>query len=157
MRSRLLAASVLALAVVGPAAVAVAQQATHLDLAAVVNARRDTMKAMKDAMGELAAMIEEGQNFDAARVADLAALIELNTEKIPHQFPDGSLIPGSEAKEALWEEREEFEKTAGEATVAAKALADRSALVTEPADLERAFKDVAMSCRACHKAYRKPF
>lgn len=156
MRSRLLAASVLALLVASGAA-AVAQQATYLDVAALVNARRDTMKAMKDAMKELAAMIEEGQNFDAARVGDLAALIQANTDKIPLQFPDGSLIPGSEAKEILWEERDDFNETAREAGVAAQALADRAALDSDPEGLERAFKDVALSCRACHKVYKKPF
>lgn len=156
MRSRLLAASLLAL-MVGSTAAAVAQQATHLDIAAIVNARRDTMKQMKDAMKELAAMIEEGQNFDAGRVAELATLVQNNTDKIPHQFPDGSLIPGSEARDVLWEDREAFNRTAEEAGIAAQALADRAGLESDPEGLRRAFKDVALSCRACHKVYKKPF
>lgn len=156
MRPRLLAASVLALTLASSAA-AIAQQATYLDVAALVNARRDTMKAMKDAMKDLAAMIEEGQGFDAGRVAELATLVQNNTAKIPLQFPDGSLIPGSEAREEVWTQRDDFTKTAEEAGTAAQALADRAALVSDPEDLARAFKDVAMSCRACHKVYKKPF
>lgn len=157
MRLRLLAASALVLTTVAAAAQAQQQQPTYLDIAAVVNARQDTMKAMNRAMKELAAMIEENQNFDAARVAELAAVIQTNTAKIPHQFPEGSLIPGSEATKDVWEDPEAFAERSREATVAAEALADRSALVEDADGLARAFKDVALSCRACHRTYRKPF
>ncbi|GAA0573077.1 cytochrome c [Caenispirillum bisanense] len=160
MRLRLLAASALVLTAVAAAAPAQAQQQqqpTYLDIAAVVNARQDTMKAMNRAMKELAAMIEENQNFDAARVAELAGVIQDNTARIPHQFPQGSLIPGSEATKDVWEDPEAFAERSRDANVAAEALADRASLVEDADGLRRAFKDVALSCRACHRTYRKPF
>lgn len=159
MRLRLLAASALVITAVAAASAAHAQQQqpTYLDIAAVVNARQDTMKAMNRAMKELAAMIEENRDFDAARVAELAGVIQTNTLKIPLQFPQGSLIPGSEATKDVWEDPEAFAERSREANVAAEALADRAVLVDNADGLARAFKDVALSCRACHRTYRKPF
>lgn len=128
-----------------------------LDVVAVLHAREDTMKGMKRAMGELAKMVEEEEPFDAAKARDLAALIERNTRAIPTLFPEGTKIRGSEALDAVWEEPEDFAARAEEATGKAVILLDATAPATGPDDIADAFKDVALSCRACHKDYKKPF
>lgn len=128
-----------------------------IDMVAVLNAREDTMKGMKRAMGELAKMIEGEAPYDAVMAADLAALIERNTRAIPSLFPPGTQIRGSDALDAVWEEPETFAERAEEANVIAGALVDRVALAQDVEDMERAFKDTALSCRACHKDFKKPF
>ncbi|WP_404386364.1 c-type cytochrome [Caenispirillum salinarum] len=153
----------LSAAVAGAAAPAVAQQEIlekelrGLDVVAVLHAREDTMKGMKRAMSELAKMVEEEAPFDAVKAAQLAELIERNTREIPVLFPEGTQIRGSNALDAVWEEPEAFAALAEEAT--GKAVALKAA--TDPAstadDISAAFKEVALSCRACHKDYKKPF
>lgn len=128
-----------------------------LDVVAVLNAREDTMKGMKRAMSELAKMVEGEAPVDAALATDLAALIERNTRTIPALFPEGTQIRGSDALASVWDEPEAFAARAEEATAKAIALKNAAMSATLPDDIAGAFKDVAMSCRACHKDYKKPF
>lgn len=128
-----------------------------LDVVAVLNAREDAMKAMNRAMKELAAMVEEEAPFDSVKAAQLAGLIARNTRAIPGLFPEGTQIRGSTALDAVWEEPEEFAARAEEATGKAVALKEAADSASEADDIAGAFKKVALSCRACHKDYKKPF
>lgn len=128
-----------------------------VDVVAVLNARADTMKGMQRAMKELAAMVEGEAPFDGDKAHKLAALIEHNTRAIPSLFPEGTQIRGSKALDEVWEEPEDFVKRAEAATLKAIALTEAAEPATEVDAIADAFKDVALSCRACHKDYKKPF
>lgn len=159
LAGRLVAAGLL-MALAAPAAAqqeVLPKELRGLDVVAVLHAREDTMKGMKAAMGDLAKMVEGEAPWDAVVAIDLAEVIERNTRAIPALFPPGTQIRGSNALSEVWDEPEAFAAKGEEAHVIATRLVESVRAAQSAADMADAFKETALSCRACHKTYKKPF
>lgn len=115
--------------------------------------RQDELKDLERLLRQL--RFDLVNNRDARGAAPrLAELQERATpEHFLPAFIEGTHGRGSDARPAIWEEWDEF-------TAGFKDLEQKVSLLVESAEQEdyraatRAFSDVSLSCRSCHRAYR---
>ena len=107
-----------------PIAFAMAATAwAHTGATGIVRERMDAMEQIGDAMKAMAAVLRGEALYDQAAMEQAAATVRHNAEAVlPHMFPEGSNEPPSEALDAIWQDRETFNRLMDEFAVSAVAL-----------------------------------
>lgn len=83
----------------------------------------------------------------------VAALQAINRD-VAGLFPKGSDFGDTDALDAVWSKRAEFERRATDARAKADALA-KAVAAGDSAKYSAAFAQLADTCKACHKDFRK--
>lgn len=118
----------------------------------LIKFRQNVMKS-NGANTAAAAAIVQGKVDFKGRLVDHARAIEATTKDIPALFPPGSDFGDTEALDAVWKNRAEFEKLSKDTYTKAKAFTKAAAAKDPKAGAQ--FKELAESCKACHKDFRK--
>jgi cytochrome c556 len=152
MRKTKLAAAAVAVVVLAMGVASVATSSP--EGTAAIKARVESMKAIGDAMGPLAAIAKGEASFDAAVVKKNAGTIAENLKKAGMQFPEGSHEGDVEtwAKKEIWDNYADFELKMQTSRAQAEALQG----VTEEAAYRPALGKLGNSCKSCHQDYRRP-
>ena len=119
----------------------------------IIKYRQNVMKSQGAHLAAVGAIINGKVDFKG-QLGDHAKALQATTKDIPSLFPKGSDFGETKALDAVWQKTEEFQKLAKDAQQKADALAK----VVAAGDSKKygaRFKDVADSCKACHKDYRK--
>jgi len=148
-KSHYVAIAVLA-ALLGGTAVA------HQGASGIVKQRMDAMSEIGRASKSLAGMAKGKAPVDVRQVRELGALIARHADHITTLFPDTRASrhgAQTEARPEIWSEWRKFERLSHTLRDHARALA---VLPTDNAGnaLERLQRNLAASCRACHKRFR---
>ena len=116
-----------------------------------VRARQETMGMIGANMKTIGEMAQGKIAFDAAAAQAAFATIAEKADTVPAVFETQSNTdPESEAKDALWDNWDDFTAKAA----ALKAAADAGASVDSPEALAAAAGPLGGACAACHKAYK---
>lgn len=119
----------------------------------LVKFRQNVMKSSGANMAAAGAIIQGKVEFKN-RLLDHAKAIEFSTKEIPALFPkDSDFGADTAALESIWKNPADFAKRAKDTQT--KAVAFTKAVAAKDANLGPKFKDLAESCKACHKDYRK--
>lgn len=113
----------------------------------VIKYRKNVMKAYGAHMAAAAAIVQGKVKGSAA---GHAKALEATTQGIAGMFPAGSDFGETNAQDAVWSKRADFEKKAKDTEAKAVAFAKASG-----GDVAAKFKELSDSCKACHKDYRK--
>ncbi len=119
----------------------------------VIKYRQNVMKANGAHMAAAGAILQGKVGYKAHLSEHAKALAAINKD-IPGLFPKGSDFGDTEALDAVWSKRADFEKRAKDT----QTKADAFAKVAAGGDMKAAsakFKELSDSCKACHKDYRK--
>ncbi len=150
MSYRLLASTVLVVAVSGAASVVHA----HKGATGVVKERMDAMESIGKDTKALGRMFQGKAPYDAGQVKVLAERIAGHSgARMNALFPDGTKASPSEAKTLIWSEWERFGRISMALETAALSLAAKA---SEGSDVAKApFVEMAGTCKDCHKRYRE--
>lgn len=119
----------------------------------IIKFRQSVMKANGAHMSAAGAIVQ-GKVEYKDRLADHAKALEMFTKNIPALFPKGSDFGAdSKALDSVWAKPAEFEKLSKDTQTKAAAFA--KAVAAKDAQLAPKFKELADSCKACHKDFRK--
>lgn len=141
-KSALVAA--LALGTAATAAIAAAQDPD-------VIARKEAMGLIGGDVKKLTAMVKGETDFDAAQAQQWFAEISAEAAKVPALFePQSNTDPESDAKDAIWENWDDFVAKANDLKMAA----DSGASVDSPEALGAAMGGLGGTCKACHSVYK---
>ena len=119
----------------------------------------DLVTARKAGMEDQAAVIASilqsiGTNADVAQFAAAGDAMAAWSETIGELFPPGTeAANGTQARPAVWSDRDGFEKAAADLTKAARAMAKAAAAGDQPAFIT-AYRATSLACAACHVTYR---
>ena len=105
--------------------------------------------------GAALAALKQGADAHAdltALVPRVEALIQWSDE-LPTMFPEGSNLPVSDAKAAVWTDRAGFDAAAARFQAAARTLAEPAAANDHEAFLAR-WAEVRATCGGCHDGYK---
>jgi cytochrome c556 len=128
----------------------------HQGATGVVKERIQAMKSTKDSMAVIGTMIKGEREFDPGEAKGAADTIRVHAEAMPELFPDTeeSRQEVSEAKPAVWQEKDRFDSLAQELEEQAITLA--SAIDSGNQDTVRqAFLATGKSCSSCHEDFRQ--
>jgi cytochrome c556 len=135
------------------AALAVGATVVLAQNAAVIDQRKQAMKAMGGAAKEPGAMAKGETPFDLAKVQASLKTIEETSAKAKGLFPDDSKTGETDALPAAFEKKADvmarFDKMGAAAKAAAGAIKDEASFKAE-------WPKVLSNCGGCHKEYRKP-
>ena len=112
--------------------------------------RMEAMKQSKDAFKQLTAMAKGEAAFDAAQAVAAKSLLIQQLEQTPDLFRDRADDPKDEAKPAIWDNWDDFEKRARTAVTTARAM-DVSTLE----QLRDGVTRTGATCLDCHQTYRE--
>jgi len=116
----------------------------------IIKYRRNVMKAIAGHMGAAGAIVQGKVNYKGDLV-DHAKALQALMHDIPGLFPKDSDFGETNALDAVWSKRAEFEKHAkgasGKAVAFAKAAPSGNAGAT--------FKALGEACKGCHKDFRR--
>lgn len=119
----------------------------------IIKYRQNVMKSNGANLAAAGAIIQKKVEF-GPRLADHAKAVASGSKNIPALFPPGSDFGAdTEALDAVWQKRADFEKRAKDAEQKANAFA--KAVTAKDPKIAARFKELADSCKACHKDYRK--
>lgn len=119
----------------------------------IIKYRQNVMKSNGANLVAAGAIIQKKVEFNA-RLADHAKAVAAGSKNIPALFPPGSDFGiDTEALDAVWNNRAQFEKLAKDSETKAAAFA--KAVSAKDAQVGARFKELADSCKACHKDFRK--
>lgn len=119
----------------------------------IIKYRQNVMKSNGGNLAAAGAIIQKKVPFND-RLADHARAVAAGSKNIAALFPDGSDFGmDTNALEAVWKDRAKFEKLAKDSEKKAAAFA--KAVSAKDAQLATRFKELADSCKACHKDFRK--
>lgn len=116
----------------------------------VIKYRRNVMKAVAGHMGAAGAIVQGKVNYKGD-LADHAKALQALMHDIPGLFPKDSDFGETNALDAVWSKRAEFEKRAKDAGAKAAAFAK----ATQGGDAGSAFKALGDTCKGCHKDFRR--
>lgn len=119
----------------------------------IIKYRANVMKTNGANMSAAAAVLK-GKVDQKDRLLDHAKTIETFTKDIPSLFPKGSGSGETRALASVWQKWSEFEKSARNNHAKAKAFA-KAVGANDSAAMKTAFKELADSCKSCHKDFRK--
>ena len=119
----------------------------------IIKYRQNSMKASGAHMAASSAIIKGKVPFKSQLIVHALALEQLNHD-IASLFPKGSDFGNTNALDAVWENRADFEKAAHAVAIKAKAFT-RAAASKDPKTADAAFKALGDACSACHKKFRK--
>ncbi len=135
----------LALGLAGSAALAAAMDPD-------VRARQEAMGLVGSNMKTIGGMAQGKVDFDAAAAQAAFATIAEKAAMVPALFEaQSNTDPEAEAKDAIWENWDDFVAKAGELQAAAEAGAG----VDSPEALAAAMGPLAGTCKACHSVYKE--
>lgn len=119
----------------------------------IIKYRQNVMKSNGANLAAAGAIIQKKVEF-GPRLAEHAKAVASGSKNIPALFPPGSDFGAdTEALDAVWQKRAEFEKRAKDSEQKANAFA--KAVTAKDPKLAARFKELADSCKACHKDFRK--
>lgn len=117
-----------------------------------VRARQEAMGLIGANMKTIGEMAQGKTAFDAAAAQAAFAAIAEKAEVVPALFETKSNTdPEAEAKDALWDNWDDFTAKAA----ALKAAAEAGTSVDGPEALGAAAGPLGGACQACHKAYKE--
>lgn len=117
-----------------------------------VRARQEAMGMIGANMKTIGEMAQGKIGFDAAAAQAAFATIAEKAETVPALFETRSNSdPEAEAKDALWDNWEDFTTKAADLLAAAEA----GTSVDSPEALAAAAGPLGGACQACHKAYKE--
>ena len=126
---------------------------SHSGATGIVKARMDAMTEIADGMKTLAAVVKARAGIDSETTREAVATINRHAAAIPELFPDGSVHPKSEARQAIWNDWAAFTDIADDLAAAAAAMqgavddGDHTAL-------RDAFAEAGDTCKRCHETFR---
>ena len=130
----------------------------HGGATGIVKERMDQMKSISNAMKTMAKMFRGEIAYDAAMVRTLAAGIGASGGKaLTDLFPGNSMDPPTEARSAIWQDWENFERQAFEMKRTAIALsegAENPGSRNDDGSPFRLFSELAGTCKSCHDDFR---
>jgi cytochrome c556 len=139
--------------IAGLAAVAVCTTFVMAQNAAVIDQRKQTMKALGGAMKNPTAMVKGEAPFDLAKVQDSLKTIQESAAKAKGLFPDDSKTGETDALPIAFTDKADlmakFDKLAADAKAVSAAIKDEASLKAE-------WAKIGANCGGCHKVYRKP-
>jgi len=119
----------------------------------IIKYRQNVMKSNGANLTAAGAIIQKKVDFNA-RLADHANAVAAGSKNIAGLFPPGSDFGAdTQALDAVWKNRAQFEKLAKDTETKAAAFA--KAVAAKDAQTGARFKELADSCKACHKDFRK--
>lgn len=119
----------------------------------IIKYRQNVMKSNGANLAAAGAILQKKVEF-GPRLADHAKAVANGSKNVPALFPPGSDFgTNTEALDAVWEKRAEFEKRAKDSEQKANAFV--KAVVAKDPKIAARFKELADSCKACHKDFRK--
>lgn len=119
----------------------------------IIKYRQNVMKA-SGANAAAATAIVQGKVEFKDRLREHAQALVTTTKNIPALFPKGSDFGETEAQDAVWKNPDDFAKRAKDAQAKAVAF-EKAVAANDTKSYAAKLKDVADSCKACHKDYRK--
>jgi cytochrome c556 len=120
-----------------------------------VEYRQAVFKLVKANFSQMGAMMQGKKPYDAKefnkRAMNLKALSSMPWEF----FIEGSdMVEGSKAKDAVWDESNEFKKASKYFQKVVKTLDKTATPKSSQTDVKVAFTDVAKTCKGCHKKFK---
>lgn len=122
------------------------------EVEAVVDHRQGAMSVAGGSMSALAAVVLDGAPYEDRLETYAGALRDVMSD-IPAFFPEESDHPESDARAAVWDDRETFRERAEAAAEAAAELADAVERNDQAAAVQ-AFGGLGNACGACHEDFR---
>lgn len=116
----------------------------------IIKYRRNVMKAVAGHMGASGAIVQGKVNYKGD-LADHAKALQALMRDIPGLFPKDSDFGETNALDAVWSKRAEFDKRAKDAGAKAAAFAKAA----QGGDAGAAFKALGETCKGCHKDFRR--
>ncbi len=119
----------------------------------IIKYRRANMKALGAHMGAMAQIVRGKVDYQSqlSLHADTVAAI---SDTLTDLFPEGSDFGDTQAKEAVWEKWDAFEKAASESAEASAAFA-KAAKGGDTSAVGGAFRNLSDACKDCHKKFRE--
>jgi len=126
----------------------------HEGATGVVKQRMHLMKTMGKGMKQMRGMTKGKIAYNQAAYMSHIQDLKMGTEKMLHQFPEGSMQPPTEARPSIWAKWDNFEtltnKLSEEVTHLEQVYSEKDSLL-----VERQLKRVGKVCLECHKKFRK--
>lgn len=117
-----------------------------------VAARQEAMGLVGSNVKKIATMVKGEVDFDAEAAQAAFAKIAEKAEMVPTLFePQSNTDPEAEAKDAIWENWDDFVAKAGDL----KAAAEAGMSVDSPEALAAAMGPLNNTCKACHSTYKE--
>lgn len=139
--------------IAGLAALAVCTTLVMAQNSAVIDQRKQAMKALGGAMKDPTTMVKGEAPFDLAKVQASLKSIQEAATKAKSLFPDDSKVGETDTLPVAFTDKADlmakFDKLAADAGAVATAVKDEASLKSE-------WAKVGANCGGCHKVYRKP-
>jgi cytochrome c556 len=119
----------------------------------IIKYRQNVMKSQGAHLAAAAAIIQGKVDYKNQLGGHVQAL-QATSKDTASLFPKGSDFGETKALDAVWQKNAEFQKLAKDAKQKIDALA-KAVAANDSANYGARFKDVADSCKACHKDFRK--
>ena len=117
-----------------------------------VSARQDIMKNWGDAMGVMGDMVKAPDTFEAEKFQKQAVFLAEDAKNPWVHFKTKD-APGH-TTDAVWNDPEGFKAEADNFQKVTEELKNASLSSTSLEDVQPQFKEVAASCKSCHKEYK---
>ena len=119
----------------------------------IIKYRQNVMKSQGAHLAAAGAIIQGKVDYKN-QLADHAKALQASTKDIPGLFPKDSDFGETKAQDSIWKNNADFQKRAKDTHNKADALA-KAVAANDSKNYGARFKDVADSCKVCHKDYRK--
>lgn len=119
----------------------------------IIKYRQNVMKLQGAHLAAAGAIIQGKVDFKS-QLGDHVKALQASTKDVPALFPKGSDFGETEAQDSIWKNSADFQKRSKDTHDKVNALA-KAVAAKDSANYGARFKDVADSCKACHKDYRK--
>ncbi|WP_420412338.1 c-type cytochrome [Roseibium sp.] len=127
----------------------------HSSATGIVKERMDAMEAIGGNMKLAGQMLRGQKPYDAVELSRAAqAIAENSGDKITRLFPEGSLMPPTEARPEIWQDWDKFAGFSNDMKAAASELAIKAGEGAEKGAVAAVFGKLAQTCKACHEAFR---
>lgn len=120
----------------------------------IIKYRQNVMKANGAHMAAAGAILQGKVGEYRKHLGEHVRAIQEINRDVAALFPKGSDFGETKALDGVWQKRAEFEKRAKDTNQKAAAFGKSVAAGDTKAQLA-AFKELADSCKACHKDFRK--
>lgn len=118
-----------------------------------VELRQAMMAVVGHNMGSMVAMIKGQDEFSAQQFMLHASSMNNMFTMLPQPFEPESFEGETKAKQAIWQNTDDFNQLMSQAAMKTKTLMDASADGDQDA-IKAAFGEVGKTCKGCHKTYR---
>ena len=119
----------------------------------IIKYRQNVMKSQGAHLAATAAIIQGKVDYKN-QLGDHVKALQATTKDIPSLFPKDSDFGETKALDAVWQKNADFQKLAKDTQQKTDALA-KAVAANDSKNYGARFKDVADSCKACHKDFRK--